>query len=155
METLLSFALEPSWWNWYLAGVVLLILEIVMPGMWVMWIGMGALVAGLASHIAGGLPIPVQWIIFAVVSIISMFLGRRWFKARTENSKHTLNNRMAGNIGRTVRLEEPIEHGRGKIRIDDTIWTVTGPPCQAGSMVRVVGVENGYFKVEPLPPQDC
>jgi membrane protein implicated in regulation of membrane protease activity len=45
-------------------------------------------------------------------------------------------------IGRTATLAEPISNGRGRIRLGDTLWRVSGPDLPAGAQVRVTGAAD-------------
>ena len=45
-------------------------------------------------------------------------------------------------------LEKPIAEGRGRIRLDDTTWTVSGPDLPAGARVKVIGSSGGQLTVE-------
>ena len=60
-----------------------------------------------------------------------------------------LNRRTEALVGRVFTLEKPIVDGVGTVRIDDTIWRVSGADAAAGSRVRVVRAEGANLKVEP------
>ncbi len=47
-----------------------------------------------------------------------------------------------------VRVEEAIEHGRGKVRVGDTLWTAEGPDAPAGAQVRVASAQGTLLRVE-------
>ena len=47
-----------------------------------------------------------------------------------------------------IALNEPIVNGRGKLRVDDTVWKVEGADCPAGVQVRVTGVDGVMLRVE-------
>ena len=51
-------------------------------------------------------------------------------------------------IGRVFTLEEAIINGRGKVRVDDTLWRVEGADLPLGHKVKVVSVDGVVFKVE-------
>jgi membrane protein implicated in regulation of membrane protease activity len=38
--------------------------------------------------------------------------------------------------------------GSGTVRVDDTIWRVSGPDCPAGSKVKVVRADGASLTVE-------
>ena len=59
-----------------------------------------------------------------------------------------LNRRPESYIGRTFTLENPIVDGVGRVRIDDTIWRVSGPDSPAGSQVRIMRAEGPNLFVE-------
>jgi membrane protein implicated in regulation of membrane protease activity len=45
-------------------------------------------------------------------------------------------------------VEEPIVHGRGKVRIGDTLWMAEGPDAPAGAEVRVTAAQGAVLRVE-------
>jgi membrane protein implicated in regulation of membrane protease activity len=53
-------------------------------------------------------------------------------------------------IGREFTLEKPIVGGNGTVRIDDTIWRLSGPDCAGGSRVKVVRTDAALLVVEPV-----
>jgi hypothetical protein len=59
-----------------------------------------------------------------------------------------LNRRAESYVGRIFTLDNPIVDGVGRVRIDDTIWRVTGPDSAAGSRVRIVRAEGANLFVE-------
>jgi inner membrane protein len=60
-----------------------------------------------------------------------------------------LNSRPAQLVGRVVVVEEAIAHGRGKVRVDDTLWPAEGPDTPAGTLVRVTGARGSVLVVVP------
>ncbi|MBE9541419.1 MAG: NfeD family protein, partial [Proteobacteria bacterium] len=67
---------------------------------------------------------------------------------RAETDHPLLNKRGAQYIGRVFSLIEPIENGRGKIRVDDSIWTVQGEDCPVDTKVEVTSVDGTLFVVK-------
>jgi membrane protein implicated in regulation of membrane protease activity len=59
-----------------------------------------------------------------------------------------LNRRGQQYTGRIFTLDHPIVNGVGKIDVDDSTWRVKGPDLEAGTRVRVVGVDGVVFVVE-------
>ena len=53
-----------------------------------------------------------------------------------------LNRRAEGYVGRVFTLDKPIVDGIGTIRIDDTVWRVSGPDCPAGSRVKIARADG-------------
>ena len=45
-------------------------------------------------------------------------------------------------------LDTPIAGGQGRIRVDDSVWRITGPDAPAGASVRVVRVDGATLVVE-------
>ena len=59
-----------------------------------------------------------------------------------------LNRRTEGYVGRVFTLEKPIVDGIGTVRIDDTVWRVSGPDCPAGSRVKIASANGSDLLVE-------
>lgn len=136
-------------WAWILGGVVLLALELVLPGGFFLWLGISGIVTGLASMFQ-----PIDWpwqvLIFGALSLLTIFGWLRYSRGREQPSdRPLLNERAAQFIGREALLAEPIRGGFGRIAFGDTTWRVAGPDLAAGERVRVVGYEGGVLQVEP------
>jgi membrane protein implicated in regulation of membrane protease activity len=71
-------------------------------------------------------------------------------RIRVRPSESRLNRRAEVYIGRTFTLERPIIDGRGRLRVDDTMWLVEGPDLPAGTRVQVTSVSNTLLRVTQL-----
>jgi membrane protein implicated in regulation of membrane protease activity len=136
-------------WHWWVVALVLIIVEMVAPGFFLMWIGGAAAVTGLITLIAPSLPWQVQFLIFGVLSVASV-VGARYYIKRNPivTADATLNRRGAQYVGRTFSLEEAIVNGIGKVRVGDTLWRAEGPDLPVGDRVKVTGVDGAALKVE-------
>ncbi len=138
-------------WHWLILAVFLIIVEIILPTTFMLWMAISAGVVGVVLLFFPTLNWEVQFLIFAFVSVISVFLGRTYvqtFYKSTDNP--TLNRRGEQYVNRTFVLDGPIENGKGKIRIDDTLWQITGTDCPAGTRVVVTRLEGAALCVEPI-----
>ena len=147
-------ATELGPWSWWVLGLVLLTAEMVLPGVFLIWIGLAAIVVGALSLLLWGDPIwlwQVQLLVFAILSVLSALLGRRIMARRKgDTDQPLLNQRGASLVGRTATLTEPIADGRGRIRIDDTLWVVDGPDLPVGTRVRITDSKGRELHVEPV-----
>ncbi len=139
-------------WNWVVLGFVLLLLELIFPGVFFVWFGLGALLTALVSLLFYHLPWVASWevevIFFLIFSIIMVLIGRNFFRRDRETDEPLLNRRTDQIIGKRVVLEEPVRDGKGRIRVDDTIWRIKGPDLPEGTEVKVVAFDNGVFTIE-------
>lgn len=148
--------LELGPWNWIVLGCALLALEIVVPGFFLIWIGIAALVVGglsLLAWDAGWWSWEVQVVTFLALSVVAAYAGNRLMRtSRDDTDLPLLNRRSEQLIGRTATLTEPIENGRGRVRIGDTLWRVKGPDLPAGTRVRVTAATATDLElvVEPV-----
>lgn len=140
--------LNAHWW-WLIAALVLGIAEMVIPGVFLIWLGLAALVTGLLTLLLG-LPMAAQFLVFALAAVASVYAGRRWFQLNPiESSDPLLNERTARLIGRTVVVATAIENGVGRVSVGDTIWNCSGPDAPAGARVRITGGNGSCLLVEP------
>lgn len=123
-------------------------------GVFLIWIGLAALVIGALSLFfweAAFWAWQLQFVLFAALSIIFALLGRRYFgRNRDTSDEPFLNQREASLVGRTATLQEPIVEGRGRIRLDDTWWSVNGEDMPAGTRVRIAAARGRTLVIEPL-----
>lgn len=129
-------------WSWMALGFVLLVAEVVAPGIFMLWIGIAALIVGTVSLLlwnAGFWTWQTQVLVFLVLSLLSAYAGKKLMGAgRQKSDQPLLNRRGEQMIGRTATLAEPIREGHGRIKLGDTFWRVSGPDLPAGARVRVV-----------------
>jgi membrane protein implicated in regulation of membrane protease activity len=140
-------------WNWILLGVVLLALEILVPGVFLLWIGIAAILTGALSLQLLWLDVwgwQVQVLVFLVLSLVSAYIGTRVMGKSdgSDTDEPLLNRRAEQLVGRTATLEEAIVNGHGRIRLGDTLWRVSGPDLPAGTRVRVKTAQNAQLVVE-------
>ena len=137
-------------WNWLIAGMILLGLELLAPGMFLVWLGLAAFVVGLVSFMVDW-SWQTQIIVFAIVSLALVPLWRRFARAGAHSSDAPfLNRRTEALVGREFTLDKPIVGGVGSVRVDDTVWRVSGSDCAAGTRVRVARIEGANLFVEAV-----
>ena len=136
-------------WHWWLLGLVLVVVEMVAPGFFLLWIGLAAGVTGLILFIVPGMGWEVQFVLFGVLALASV-TGARYYVRRNPigTDDATLNRRGSQYIGHTFNLDEAIVNGVGKVRVGDGWWRAQGPDLPAGERVKVVGVDGNMLKVE-------
>lgn len=137
-------------WHWWVAGIVLLGIEIFAPGFWFLWMAVAAGVVGAILYFLPDMIWEWQVLLFAVLSVSSM-IGWRAYQRRnpTVSDQPNLNRRGAQYVGRVFTLDEAIVNGTGKIRVDDTTWKVSGDDQPLGAKVKVTGVDGTVLTVEP------
>jgi inner membrane protein len=135
-------------WNWLIFGVILMALELLAPGVFLFWLGLAALLVGLVSF-AIHPSWQLQILMFAIFAAAAVPLWRRVVLSNkaVSQSNPFLNKRADALVGRIFTLEKPIIDGSGTVRIDDTIWRVTGPDTPAGSRVRIVQADGASLTV--------
>ena len=145
----MAFIISLGPWAWIIAGAILLALELAVPGAFMMWLGLAAVMVGAISFLVDW---SWQWqcVAFAVLALASVPLWRRFaLKVEPQSEAPMLKRRNQALIGRVFTLEQPIVDGIGTVRIDDTVWRVNGPDRPRGSRVRVTRADGATLAVEP------
>ena len=136
-------------WLWMIAGVVLLIAEIVAPGVFLVFIGAAALATG-AFTLLFDLGIAAQLTLFALYAIVAVMIGRRMYaNAATDSSDPLLNDRSGRLVGKSVTVIEAVDEHAGRVRVGDSEWSARGGPGRPGERVRITGVDGNCLLVEP------
>jgi membrane protein implicated in regulation of membrane protease activity len=144
---ILDFIWELGPWAWIVAGLILLGLELLAPGSVFLWFGVAAILTGVVSFF-GLVTWQIQLLIFVVLAVGLAVVGRRMFARETApGDQPFLNDRAARLVGKTYVLEQPIVDGKGKIRIDESNWRVTGPNLPSGSKVMIAGADGAVLAV--------
>ena len=138
-------------WYWLILAAVLGVVEIAVPVMFCIWLAAAALGVAAITWRYSGLSWEHEALIFAALAIASVTLGRTAC-ARTQSteSRRHLNRRAESYAGRVFTLEGAIVDGRGRLKVDDSVWLVEGPDLPAGARVRVTGANNTLLHVEPI-----
>lgn len=141
--------LEPHW-IWLLGAIALGIAELIVPGVFLIWLAAAAAATGLLA-LAFGIDLPFQFATFALLAIAAVYSGRRWYVNNPMPSADPLlNDRAARLVGRTVVVTQAIENGEGRVKVGDSVWSCRGADCAEGSRVRITGADGSCLKVEPL-----
>ena len=139
--------MEPHW-AWLSIGVLLAAAEIVAPGFFLVWLGAAAIVTGVVAWIAP-IGIPLQLAIFAILSIVALYAGRKYLRDNPITTTDPLLNQRGGRlVGEVLTVTKAIEDGRGRAKVGDGEWPVRGPDTVEGSKVRVVSADGGVLVVE-------
>ena len=142
------FGIDDHWW-WLIAAALLGILEIFIPGVFLVWM---AAAAALTGVIAALLPIalPFQLAIFGLLAMAAVFGGRRVYERNpVASSDPDLNDRTARLIGQRVTVVSAIANGEGRVKVGDSVWTAKGPDLPVGSQVLVKGAQGSCLLVGP------
>lgn len=135
---------------WWILALVLIAIEVVAPGYFMLWIGIAAAVTGVLLWVVPGMSLLVQAMAFAVLAFASCAVYWRWLRPRLRRSEpgaERLNRRGEQMIGRRYVLVEAIVNGRGKAQVGDGQWLVSGPDLPAGSSVEVLSVDGTTLMV--------
>jgi membrane protein implicated in regulation of membrane protease activity len=134
------------WWHWIVLGVILVLMEIVVPSFTIFWFGLGALVTGVTMAILPEISLKWQILIFSVSSIGFTFFWFRLFVPR-KKTKTLLEDEETA-IGQTgiaaTRALIPGELGRVAFSVpvlgEESWMYQADEPIETGNRVRVIAV---------------
>jgi membrane protein implicated in regulation of membrane protease activity len=135
-------------WNWLILAAILFVLEVMSPGIFLMWFGVAAALTALIAFVYD---LSWQWqsIWFCGLSLAAVLLAAKYLRKHPlESERPLLNERAVQLIGQSFDLVDPIVNGRGSIKAGDTIWRVEGPELPAGARIIVVGADGTVLKVK-------
>jgi inner membrane protein len=142
--------IEPGW-LWMIGGVVLLATEILVPGVYLVWFGIAAVVTGIFA-LMFGIGTAGQLALFALYAVLAVMVGRRFYGVKTTDTLDPLLNNRAGRlVGRRVLVVQAVDEDGGRVRVGDSEWSARGGPAGPGERVRVTGIEGNCLMVEPEP----
>jgi membrane protein implicated in regulation of membrane protease activity len=151
---MMGFDIEPGW-IWAIAGVLLLIAEIIAPGFFLVFVGAAAIATGLFTLLfdLGTAP---QLALFALYSVLAVMIGKRWYGEPAGADENVRLNEPTGRmVGKTVTVVETVDEHGGRVRVGDGEWNARGGPAAPGDRATIVGVEGNCLIVEAvrtLPP---
>jgi membrane protein implicated in regulation of membrane protease activity len=138
------------WWGWIIIGVLLLAAELlaVDAQFYLIFLGAAAILVGLGDIAGPELPAWLEWLAFAVLSILLMFTLRRHLYEK-------LRNRPVGavesDVGRFLALTEELAPGKScRAEYRGTYWTalnIGGRAIPAGGNARIESVDGLTLRV--------
>ena len=135
-------------WLWMIAGAVLGIAEMLVPGVFLIWIGAAAVLTGVLALL---LPIGVipQFLIFAVASVAAIYAGRKYLSHNPiVSADPMLNDKGARLVGSIVTAVEPVDALAGRVKVGDGVWSARGVDAAVGDRLRVTGSDGSVLLVE-------
>ena len=136
---------------WGSLAVLLVAAEMLVPGAFMLWLGVAAGAVFLLLLIV---PLTPLWQVVAFVGLAFALVGlaRRLVRRLPVASDQPLLNRRAEQfVGQHFELHSPIVGGRGRIQVGNALWTVTGPDLPLGARVLVIAADSMTLVVAPEP----
>jgi membrane protein implicated in regulation of membrane protease activity len=134
---------EILYWHWLVLGIVLFLIEVMVPITFFLWLGISALFMGGLLYFFPALTIEFQLVSYGVFAILSLLFSRRAYK-RLQGVKGSpsLNKRGQELIGHKFILETDLPRGETRQVIHGVDWKITGSNLKKGDEVEVVGVKD-------------
>lgn len=138
---------------WLIAGLVLMLMEFVIPGFVIFFFGLGGIVTGVAVWLFPSIEgsIVAQGLCFAVASVATLVLGRRCFR-NLLGGKTVVTHADAdddGFVGTPVVVTEAIRPPlAGRVMLNGVEWSATADRAIAkGEMAIVAARDNITLRV--------
>lgn len=138
--------------GWMILAIILIGFEFMVPGIYFMWVGFAALLLSGITFFIPGISLAFQLLLFSVFAVGMVYAGKKYLMEKTDPSDDsTLNLRGRQYIGRTYEVAVAFKNGKGKIKVEDTLWTAIGPKSLAvGESVKVVDIDGTRLMVEAV-----
>jgi inner membrane protein len=134
-------------WLWAIAGLVLLIAEVIAPGFFLVFLGVAAIATGLFTLLFD-LSLAPQLALFVIYTALAVMIGKRWYaEPNTSDQALSLNDPARRLVGRVATVVEPIDEHGGRVRLGDSEWTARGGPAATGDRVEIIAVEGNCLQV--------
>lgn len=149
---LMELIAHPHWF-WLTLGGLLLAAEMLGTSGYLLWSGLAAVAVALIEWL-----FPISWtsqgVLFAVMTLLSVFLWYRWMRYRESSQvANTLNQRGNQLMGMQLTLDNALKNGLGHVRIGDSSWRVQADSdLPAGTPVIVTGVVGITLMIQPRSP---
>ncbi|SEV84587.1 NfeD family protein [Luteibacter sp. 329MFSha] len=138
---------------WWIVALLLIGGEVVLPGYFMLWIGIAAAAMGIVLLAVPDMGALAQAIVFGVFAFVSCFAYWKLVRPRIERVPHgneRLNRRGEQLVGQRFVLCEAIVNGRGKAKVGDGMWLVAGPDLPLGAPVEVIGIDGTTLRVKAV-----
>jgi inner membrane protein len=136
---------------WFLIGILLFIIELILPGFILFFFGIGAWITALVCLTGWQVSFPLQIAIFLVTSLLSLFLLRKkmsvYFKGSVSEEKEYLQDI----IGKKVRVVNKIIPGGidGKVELNGTRWAAeSDDEINKDELAEIISRKNLVLKVK-------
>ena len=138
--------------NWLIIGLTLSILELIVPGTYLIWFGFAGLCMSVLTYIIP-MALSTQIIWFAIFSAVFAVIG--WFsyryifkKVQAPKEYMNLNDSAQQYVGRTVTVAEDTVDNQTKVKIGDGFWLAyTEKPLKKGDTAKVIDVRDSLILV--------
>jgi len=134
-------------WHWLALGLILIVLEVMVSGYVLLWLGIPALLVGAAMLLQPDLSLALQIGLYGALAVVSLAASLT-MRRRKAAAVPTVNTGTARFVGRTAILTTALQSGRGEIALGDSVWPVSGPDLPAGTEVTITGSDGIILTVQ-------
>lgn len=132
---------------WVLVGTAALIVDIATSSFFFAGMTIGS-IAAIITQMTGA-AFKVQFLVFAVVSIVAIIIEYQWLRSKLKKSIPETLTMEKTYVGRKIVAEEDIVE-RGKIKLEGIYWTVEnqGDPILKGEKAEIIGIKGNKFIIK-------
>jgi len=138
---------------WFLIGLGLLLLELILPGLVILFFGVGAWITALVCAFTD---INLNWqiLIFLVASLLGLVLLRKYLRNRFfSRSEKEIDDQLEEFIGRKGRAIDDFRDGSGQIEFKGTQWSARcDDPVRKDEWVEITSKDSLILQVKKSQP---
>lgn len=142
-----------AFWIWLGLAGALLAIEVAVGSGWLLWPSASAAAVGVLALLISP-SLPVALFVFAILTIASTLLARRYFPRSAIAGAGDINDNIGRLVGQQGLAAGPFADGRGRVLIDGKEWLAEldgGGALDAEARVTVLGVSDGSrLRVKPV-----
>jgi membrane protein implicated in regulation of membrane protease activity len=144
--------MQMEWWQWAVAGIILMLVELAVPAFVLVWFGLGAMLTAVVVAVAPSIDLTAQLSFWLAASLVLVALWFRVFKRNQHKTRIGMSDSdVVGEVGLLARAVAPFE--KGEVRFQKPLLGSDAWPCiadeaiAAGERVKVLAVEGSMLKV--------
>ena len=144
--------LSIEFWHWWILACLMLVLEMVLPGIIFLWLSVAAAAVGFVVLLVPDISVELQLIAFGVFSVLSFVTGRRFFRPGISGAnEQDVSSASSSLVGKTTVLTEKTTNGRVRQSVYGSSWVLKSEEDLAkGQKVRVCGIEGSMLLIEAV-----
>ena len=149
MDGLAVFYATYPFWTWLAFAAVLLVAEVATGSGWLLWPA-GSAAAVAVISVTAPLGPEIEVVLFALATLASTYLGRRYLRPPADQGRNDLNDPAARLIGQEAEVLSAFVHGHGRVFADGKEWAAVGAhgfAPEIGQTVRVAAVDGARLRV--------
>ncbi len=136
---------------WFIIGAILIFLELIVPGVFLVWLGIAAVILGaILSFVTMGTT--MQILLFAILSVITVLIGVKFYKGKDRDITSNALNQVRGAeyVGKIYTLTAEVKNGEGRLPLGDSVWGIQGEDLPAGSKIKITKVSGNTLNFEKV-----
>ena len=149
MDTIFGIVADQPFWVWAGLAAALLAIEVATGSGWLLWASASAAVTGAVAALLDP-TWPTAMLVFAVLTMASTLLARRYLPRSAPATGGDINDNVARLVGHQGSAVHAFKGRAGRVFIDGKEWAAElddGDGLEAGAHVEVVGVTGARLKV--------